>query len=100
MSSSESTTALDESITSHLNRLLESRAYPKTICPSEVARALSQQDLSAASLTSWRDAMGRIREMALQRDDVEMLQHNVVIPREAEIRGPIRLRLRDQLQQD
>jgi hypothetical protein len=90
------TTTLDSIITSHLNRLLESRAYPKTICPSEVARALSTTDLSQAGFTSWREAMNQVRAAAWVRDDIEVLQHGTVISKDAEIKGPIRLRLQAQ----
>jgi hypothetical protein len=85
---------IDSSITSHLNQLLNSRDYSKTICPSEVARALSQPELASAGFSSWRDAMSRIKEVAWERDDIEVLQHGSIVFKDTEIKGPIRLRLR------
>lgn len=83
----------------HLDRLLKARQHPKTICPSEVARALSQDELDAMGLEGWRDAMEPIRELVWQRRDVgavEVLQKGEVLDLETrleDVRGPIRVRL-------
>jgi hypothetical protein len=72
---------------------------PKTICPSEVARALSQADLKSLSLTAWRDAMPLTRKVVFALRDVgmvEVLQRGEVLGRDVgveEVRGPIRVRL-------
>lgn len=85
-------------IPTHLHRLLESRAYPKTICPSEVARALSASELRAVGASDWRDLMPEIRERVWDmrdRDEVEILQRGEVLGREVrigDVRGPIRVR--------
>ena len=81
----------------HLNRLLCSREYPKTICPSEVARATSAKELEDLGFEEWRDLMPTIREVLWgmrQRGEVEILQKgNVVRDIELQdIKGPIRAR--------
>lgn len=82
----------------HLNRLLDSRQYPKTICPSEVARAVQGDELSVVGAETWRDLMAPIRALAwcLRDDDVlEVLQGGEPIPDDLaldDIKGPIRLR--------
>ncbi|KAF7505678.1 hypothetical protein GJ744_000527 [Endocarpon pusillum] len=84
--------------TPHLNRLLDSRAFPKTICPSEVARALSAAELQRAGVTSWRDLMPAMRERAFElRDEgvLEILQKGEILPVSQTMQqtvGPIRLR--------
>lgn len=87
-----------EPVKPHLERLLCSRTYPKTICPSEAARALSADDLKDAGADTWRDLMPAIRKYAFElRDEgvVEILQKGVVLPLDqslGETMGPIRLR--------
>lgn len=87
-----------DAIKEHLNCLLSSRDYPKTICPSEVARALSSDELEAVGAKQWRDIMPMIREIAWEMRDQgaidilqrgQVLDHNVGI---ADVKGPIRLR--------
>jgi hypothetical protein len=74
------------------------RAYPKTLCPSEIARSLSATELDMLEVSSWRDLMPRLREMAFEaRDqgDIEILQKGEIISHDrglAEVRGPIRIR--------
>jgi hypothetical protein len=67
-------------------QLLESR-HPKTICPSEVARALAPED--------WRPLMDAVREVAQRlqrRGRIDITQRGkAVTPEHA--RGPLRLRL-------
>jgi len=90
--------SVKESMTAHLLRLLTTRDYPKTICPSEVVRSLSTQDLQDAGVERWRDLMPAIRSMVWERMDggeVEVLQHGEVLPsrtRLEDVRGPIRVR--------
>ena len=81
----------------HLDRLLCSREYPKTICPSEVARATTTRELEAMGVKEWRDLMPAVREILWgmrQRGEIEILQSgNVLRNIELEhIRGPIRAR--------
>ena len=64
-----------------------SRRAPRTVCPSEVARALSPND--------WRPLMPRIREVAARlAEDGEIVatQRGVVVDA-VDAHGPIRLSL-------
>lgn len=85
-------------VDAHLERLLKSREFPKTICPSEVARALSTSELHANDIQSWRDLMTPIRRYAFQLRDqgkLEILQKGNVLPKDQSLEdttGPIRLR--------
>lgn len=86
-----------EILLEHANRLLSSRDYPKTICPSEVARALSSSELSTLGAPDWRATMDPIRELVWDMRDageVEIMQKGRVldIQRLADIKGPIRVR--------
>ena len=89
---------MTDAIETHLNRLLDARAYPKTICPSEVARALSAGELRQLDAGDWRDAMPAIRDIVFERRReglVEVLQRGEVLGDDIEvegIRGPIRVR--------
>lgn len=82
----------------HLCRLLRSREFPKTICPSEVARALSAKELEDNNVQSWRELMTPIRQHAFQLRDqgrLEILQKGNVLPVSQTMEattGPIRLR--------
>jgi hypothetical protein len=94
------------SVTAHLDRLLDARSYPKTICPSEVARALSAVELRESGADcdgtggDWRLLMPEIRELAFRMRDegnLEILQRGFIIPEtrtREETTGPIRLRRR------
>ena len=81
-----------------LNRLLSSREFPKTICPSEIARAISATDLNFLGISAWRDLMPEIREILWtmrERGEVEILQRGALLPEGTElqnIKGPIRAR--------
>jgi len=69
--------------------LTAARGADKSICPSEVARALSPDD--------WRPLMPRIRREAavLAREGrIDILRKGKPVDPEAEIRGVIRLRTR------
>lgn len=82
----------------HLNRLLSSRDHPKTICPSEVPRALTATELEALRVRDWRDLMPTTRQILWdmrQRGEVEILQGGIPVSDTAElqdIKGPIRAR--------
>jgi len=88
----------DQIVKFHLDRLLSLRQHPKTICPSEVARAVSTSELRRAGVSDWRDLMPEIRRILwIMRDngEVEILQKGAVLPDSlaiADIVGPIRAR--------
>lgn len=92
--------SIQEILTTHLNHLLDSREHPKTICPSEVARALSSSERATGNLTSWRDAMPEIRRVVAQkrrRGEVEVLQKGHVLEGDLGeglegVAGPLRIR--------
>lgn len=93
--------ALDEDqrsvILHHATRLLQTRDFPKTICPSEIARALTSGELQTLGASHWRDTMGAIRDIMWEKHqagEVEVLQKGEVVDAERleDIRGPIRLR--------
>jgi hypothetical protein len=92
--------SLRRSLQPHLERLLASREYPKTICPSEVARALSSADLQQAGAATWRDTMPEIRRVVAEmreRGEVEVLQKGNVLEGDLDeglerVVGPIRVR--------
>lgn len=78
----------DEDIAAHIMRLLAARA---TLCPSEVARDIAQHD--------WRPLMPAIRKVAgdmAKAETIEITQRGAVLDPDRPIRGPIRLRLREQ----
>ena len=87
-----------ELVKPHLERLLEARAHPKTICPSEAARALTSSEVAQAGANTWRDLMPMIRRYAFEirdRGEAEILQKGQVVPfskQMTDVRGPIRLR--------
>jgi len=82
----------------HLDRLLASREFPKTICPSEAARALSSTEIRESGAETWRDLMPLIREETFRMRDggeVDILQKGKVLGCESTLEnttGPIRLR--------
>jgi Protein of unknown function (DUF3253) len=83
-----------------LDKLLASREPPKTICPSEVARALSREKLNPAGRLSWRELMPEIRNLVAEtrgRGEVVVLQKGTVLSGElgeglVDVKGPIRVR--------
>lgn len=85
-------------IEDHLRQVLSSREYPKTACPSEVARGLSDQELDKLGAQSWRDVMGPVRqqiEHLRNKGQAEVLQRGVVVEEDlaiADLKGPIRVR--------
>lgn len=88
----------DDILVRRINELLDSRDYPKTICPSEVPRSLNESELEALGVSHWRDLMPKVREVlwAMQRkEEVEILQRGEPIPETTnlhDIKGPIRAR--------
>ena len=87
-------------IQTHLQRLLSARTYPKTLCPSEIARAFTAAELQQATVTNWRELMPEIRrEVWGMRDggEVDILQRGEVLGDEVgleDVRGPVRVRRR------
>lgn len=89
-----------EIIKGYLDNLLAARQPPKTLCPSEVARALSSGELQTAGVSSWRELMPEIRTMVAEMRDqgrVEVLQKGEVLQGHlgeglANVKGPIRVR--------
>lgn len=78
--------------------LVKKREYPKTCCPSEVARALSSQELKDLDCKDWREAMDIIRQASYQLyhdGEIQVTQkgEKVDLERLNEIKGPIRLRM-------
>lgn len=81
-------TIQDSEIRVELLRQVEARGGDKSICPSEVARALAPE---------WRSLMGRIRTIAVElsrEQRIDILRKGRPIEPSA-VKGVIRLRLRD-----
>lgn len=81
----------------HANSLLDMREHPKTICPSEVARALSSSELQSLDAPDWRATMDDVRSLVWEMreaGEVEIMQKGQVLEVEslADIRGPMRVR--------
>lgn len=85
-------------ILQRLKSLVEKRDWPKTICPSEVARAFSKDELSQLDAEGWRDTMDDVREVVWHLRDggeVEVLQKGKVLDADValdNVHGPIRVR--------
>lgn len=85
-------------VLTQMERLLDSREFPKTICPSEVARSLSADELTTTGASSWQDLMPSIRRLVFELRDVgklDILQKGFVLPASQDLSntsGPIRLR--------
>jgi len=90
----------EDPIVRELKRLLQSRVFPKTICPSEVARALSKTELEAYDAVEWREVMPEIRKRVWELRDageVEVMQKGEVLSYDVgleEVKGPIRVRFK------
>lgn len=97
MSSSTSQNS-DQVLQQHLNHKLETRAYPKTICPSEVPRALVAGELAEMGASNWRELMPDVRKLVWEmrdRGEVEILQHGEALGNHVgleDVKGPIRVR--------
>jgi hypothetical protein len=75
-------------------KLLAERGEGKTICPSEVARAVAASDKRA----DWEPRMEPVREAACgmaDRGEIEITQGGCVVDGRT-AKGPIRLRRREQ----
>jgi hypothetical protein len=78
-----------DAIASEILRQTAARGPDRSICPSEVARALAGGDDGP-----WRPLMGRVRQAAIalaEAGQVEILRKGKPVPI-AEVRGVIRLR--------
>ena len=88
----------DNPLQAHLDQLLSSRAAPKTICPSEAARALSASELHSLGASDWRDLMPSARQFLFgmrDRGEVEIMQRGEVLSNDItldNVKGPIRAR--------
>lgn len=82
----------------HIDRLLSSREYPKTICPSEIPRALTAAELKACGASDWRSLMPAVRDILWsmrEKGKVEILQRGSLLPQDidlSDVSGPIRAR--------
>lgn len=89
---------MEMALQKRFEEFLHKRAPPKTFCPSEVARALTADELAEDEFGGWRDAMESVREVAWRfRDEgrCEILQKGVVVESDVridDIKGPIRIR--------
>jgi len=79
-----------DAIAAEILRQTAARGADKSICPSEVARALAPED------DAWRRLMGAVRATAIRlarEGQVEVLRKGKPVDPAAEIRGVIRLRI-------
>jgi hypothetical protein len=80
-----------EAIAAAILRQAAGRGAEKSICPSEVARALAPEE------EAWRRLMGPVREaaIALAREGrIEVLRKGKPVDPGQEVRGVIRLRIK------
>ena len=90
--------AVEMALQKHLADFLTKREPPKTFCPSEVARALTVDEMQSLGFSEWRDAMPSVRELAWasrSRGECEILQKGEVIGDDVgpgDVHGPIRIR--------
>lgn len=97
MPDESTTSALPEWLVDKVIAAVQARAFPKTCCPSEIARALNKQELEDLGFTEWREAMPVIREVAwtLQsQKKLDITQKGEAVDAASlnDIKGPIRLR--------
>ncbi len=81
-------TAPPETIAAEILRLTGARGPDRSICPSEVARALAPE--------AWRPLLGQVRTEAIrlaEAGQIDILRKGRPVPVEA-VRGVIRLRTR------
>lgn len=82
----------------HLEDFLNKREPPKTFCPSEVARALTQDEMNDLGLEEWRDAMPGVRELVWKlrdRGECDIVQKGEVLGENVgpeDVKRPIRIR--------
>ncbi|MBS1815269.1 MAG: DUF3253 domain-containing protein [Acidobacteria bacterium] len=77
---------------SAIMRLLRQRGEGKTICPSEAARALAENNDPAAWQPKMRVVHAAAQRLA-ERGLLDVMQHGQIIDLSS-ARGPVRLRLR------
>lgn len=81
-----------------LDAFCASREYPKTFCPSEVARSFSAPELEKAGVAEWRELMPTVRSIVwtMKNDGrLEVLQGGQPLADGLsldDLRGPIRVR--------
>jgi hypothetical protein len=79
-------------------KIISHREPPKTMCPSEAPRALSNSELQDIQVSHWRDLMDDARIVAFElrgKGKIEILQKGELIETgigPTEVKGPIRLR--------
>jgi hypothetical protein len=76
-------------ISRRIRELLDARASEASICPSDVARSLEENE------AAWRELMPAVREVGRQLAGdgfVQITQAGNVLAPTGEIKGPIRLR--------
>jgi hypothetical protein len=79
----------DTALADRIVELLAARSADVSICPSDVARSLSDDE------ATWRALMPRIRDVAARLADAEVIrvtQGQTTIDLNQPVRGPIRLR--------
>lgn len=79
-----------ERIADEILRQTAARGADKSICPSEVARALAPEE------DAWRRLLGQVRAAAIRlarEGRIEVLRKGKPVDPAAEIRGVIRLRI-------
>ncbi len=80
-------------IAAEILRLVTERGPDKSICPSEVARALAPDDQD----TTWRPLMSPVRRVATAMavaGRIDILRKGKPVDPNQEVRGVIRLRIR------
>lgn len=81
---------MTEAIEQEILRQVAARGAGKSICPSEVARALAPEE------DAWRRLMSQVRAAAIRlarQGRVEVLRKGKPVDPDGEIRGVIRLRI-------
>lgn len=93
------TEEINQRLREKLEDLLMTR-YPKTICPSEVPRSLTCDELTEMGALRWRDLMPYVREIVWEMREtrhVDVLQGGQVITGYVmlkDVKGPIRVKMR------
>lgn len=87
----------DSVISKTIDLFANGREFPKTHCPSEVARALPQSFIEHSGGKTWRDMMPAVRAVVWDRTlngELEILQKGEVqhVASLDDLTGPIRVR--------
>lgn len=88
----------DALLLGRLLQLVSSREYPKTLCPSEVPRSLTRNELTSIGVMDWKSLMTPLRTVITelrQNGELEVLQRGEVVNRGIpldDVKGPIRIR--------